>query len=158
MQVVYDIDNDEFNSYFNKTYEPKILITSCDNPHTRTIAFMKVFCFIILAFLSIKKRVNSFHCKALLRIWIPPTIDSAALKISPIYPLNVNNYLPMVDGQNSCQLMCKTNLRNYRYNIGLSSFTNEIFISLFLDIICRLSKIVHISRVFKSAPDLPVFP
>ena len=113
---------------------------------------MKVFCFIILAFLSIKKRVNSFHCKALLRIWIPPTIDSAALKISPIYPLNVNNYLPMVDGENSCQLMCTTNLRNYRYNIGFSSFTHEIFISLFLDIICRLSKIVHISRVFKSVP------
>jgi ribosome production factor 1 len=40
-EVSYDIDNDEFNSYFTKSYEPKILITSCDNPHTRTIAFMK---------------------------------------------------------------------------------------------------------------------
>lgn len=40
-EVNFDIDHDEFNSYFTKTYEPKILITSCDNPHTRTIAFMK---------------------------------------------------------------------------------------------------------------------
>lgn len=40
-EVEYDIGNDEFSGYFAKSYEPKILITSCDNPHTRTIAFMK---------------------------------------------------------------------------------------------------------------------
>jgi len=40
-EVEHDIVNDEFKDYFNKTYEPKVLITSCDNPHTRTIAFIK---------------------------------------------------------------------------------------------------------------------
>lgn len=33
-EVIWDIANDEFKDYFNKSYEPKILITSCDNPHT----------------------------------------------------------------------------------------------------------------------------
>jgi len=40
-EVEHDIVNDEFKDYFDKTYEPKVLITSCDNPHTRTIAFIK---------------------------------------------------------------------------------------------------------------------
>lgn len=40
-EVEHDIVNDEFSSYFAKTYEPKVLITCCDNPHTRTIAFIK---------------------------------------------------------------------------------------------------------------------
>ena len=33
-EVTYDITHDEYESYFSKTYEPKILITSSDNPHT----------------------------------------------------------------------------------------------------------------------------
>ena len=33
-EVQFDITHDEYESYFSKTYEPKILITSSDNPHT----------------------------------------------------------------------------------------------------------------------------
>ena len=33
-EVQFDIAHDEYESYFTKTYEPKILITSSDNPHT----------------------------------------------------------------------------------------------------------------------------
>jgi len=40
-EVEHDISNDEFAEYFAKTYEPKVLITCSDNPHTRTIAFIK---------------------------------------------------------------------------------------------------------------------
>ena len=32
-EVNWDIANDEFKDYFSKSYEPKILITSADNPH-----------------------------------------------------------------------------------------------------------------------------
>jgi len=40
-EVNWDIANDEFKHYFDKTYEPKVLITSADNPHSRTIRFVK---------------------------------------------------------------------------------------------------------------------
>ena len=40
-EVEHDVANDEFSSYFAKTYEPKVLITCSDNPHSKTIAFMK---------------------------------------------------------------------------------------------------------------------
>lgn len=40
-EVQFDITNDEYASYFSKTYEPKILITSSDNPHTKTIHFIR---------------------------------------------------------------------------------------------------------------------
>ena len=33
-EVQWDITNDEFKDYFNKTYEPKVIITSGDNPHS----------------------------------------------------------------------------------------------------------------------------
>ncbi len=33
-EVTWDIDNDEFKDYFGKTYVPKVLITSADNPRT----------------------------------------------------------------------------------------------------------------------------
>jgi ribosome production factor 1 len=33
-EVTWDIANDEFKDYFSKSYEPKILITTGDNPHT----------------------------------------------------------------------------------------------------------------------------
>jgi hypothetical protein len=33
-EVNWDIANDEFKHYFDKTYEPKVLITSADNPHS----------------------------------------------------------------------------------------------------------------------------
>ena len=33
-EVVWDITNDEFREYFGKTYEPKVLLTSADNPHS----------------------------------------------------------------------------------------------------------------------------
>ena len=33
-EVQFDITNDEYQSYFAKTYQPKVLITSSDNPHT----------------------------------------------------------------------------------------------------------------------------
>nr|CAG4644960.1 EOG090X09U6 [Leptodora kindtii] len=40
-EVQFDIAHDEYESYFTKTYEPKILITSSDNPHTKTIRFIR---------------------------------------------------------------------------------------------------------------------
>ena len=40
-ETLWDISNDEYRRYFEKSYEPKVLITSTDNPHSRTIAFMK---------------------------------------------------------------------------------------------------------------------
>jgi len=40
-EVEHDVANDEFASYFAKTYEPKVLITCSDNPHSKTITFMK---------------------------------------------------------------------------------------------------------------------
>lgn len=40
-EVQFDITHDEYESYFSKTYEPKILITSSDNPHTKTIHFIR---------------------------------------------------------------------------------------------------------------------
>lgn len=39
-EIDWDINNDEFKDYFDKTYEPKVIITSTDNPHAvRTILF-----------------------------------------------------------------------------------------------------------------------
>ena len=40
-ETLWDISNDEYRRYFEKSYEPKVLITSTDNPHKRTIAFMQ---------------------------------------------------------------------------------------------------------------------
>jgi len=40
-EVSWDLANDELQSYFSKSYEPKVLITSADNPHSKTIAFIK---------------------------------------------------------------------------------------------------------------------
>jgi len=40
-EVQFDITHDEYEAYFNNTYEPKILITSSDNPHTKTIHFIR---------------------------------------------------------------------------------------------------------------------
>lgn len=40
-EVQFDITNDEYAAYFSNTYEPKILITSSDNPHTKTIHFIR---------------------------------------------------------------------------------------------------------------------
>merc|ERR1719510_1927642 len=40
-EVEQDIVNDEFAEYFSKSYEPKVLITCGDNPHSKTIAFIK---------------------------------------------------------------------------------------------------------------------
>ena len=33
-EITFDITHDEYEAYFSKTYEPKILITSSDNPHS----------------------------------------------------------------------------------------------------------------------------
>ena len=33
-EVKWDIGNDEFKDYFSKSYEPKVLITTGDNPHS----------------------------------------------------------------------------------------------------------------------------
>ena len=40
-EVTWDIANDEFKDYFSKTYEPKVLITSADNPHKVKSSFSK---------------------------------------------------------------------------------------------------------------------
>jgi ribosome production factor 1 len=51
-EVQFDITHDEYESYFTKTYEPKILITSSDNPHTVGLQsfvnnFQTKFCFLL---------------------------------------------------------------------------------------------------------------
>nr|CAG4641037.1 EOG090X09U6 [Eulimnadia texana] len=46
-EVKFDLTHDEFEAYFNKSYEPKVLITSSDNPHTKTIHFVRELCRII---------------------------------------------------------------------------------------------------------------
>lgn len=38
-EVKFDIENDEFAEYYNKQYEPKVLITYADNPHTKSRIF-----------------------------------------------------------------------------------------------------------------------
>ena len=40
-EIEIDESLDEFASYFNKEIEPKILITSSHNPHTKTIKFCR---------------------------------------------------------------------------------------------------------------------
>jgi ribosome production factor 1 len=40
-EVNWDLSNDQFKDYFSKIYEPKVLITSGDNPHSKTISFVK---------------------------------------------------------------------------------------------------------------------
>ncbi|BES87429.1 unnamed protein product [Nesidiocoris tenuis] len=42
-----DLQTDEFSSYFNMEYEPKVLITFCDNPTTKTRIFGVELCRII---------------------------------------------------------------------------------------------------------------
>ncbi len=44
-EVMWDITNDEFREYFGKTYEPKVLLTSADNPHSVSIVLKLVFLF-----------------------------------------------------------------------------------------------------------------
>lgn len=36
-----DLETDEFSDYFNRSYEPKVLISYSDNPHTKTRKFGK---------------------------------------------------------------------------------------------------------------------
>lgn len=58
-EVDWDIANDEFKDYFSKTYEPKILITTADNPHSKTIAFVKELTRIIPNSTPLWRRSNS---------------------------------------------------------------------------------------------------
>ncbi|KAG0718316.1 Ribosome production factor 1 [Chionoecetes opilio] len=46
-ELEHEEANDAFAAYFTKSYEPKILITCSDNPHTKTIAFIRELCRII---------------------------------------------------------------------------------------------------------------
>jgi len=46
-EVTTDMNMDEFSSYFEKSYEPKILMTCGDKPSSRTIKFCKEFASII---------------------------------------------------------------------------------------------------------------
>nr|CAG4648076.1 EOG090X09U6 [Moina brachiata]SVE93134.1 EOG090X09U6 [Moina brachiata] len=40
-EVVFDINHDDYEDYFKKTYEPKVLVTSSDNPHSKTNKFIR---------------------------------------------------------------------------------------------------------------------
>ena len=42
-EVKWDIGNDEFKDYFSKSYEPKVLITTGDNPHSVSQNFENYF-------------------------------------------------------------------------------------------------------------------
>ena len=44
-EINLDIQNDEFRDYFNKSYEPKVLITFSDNPHQVSIYLFICFYF-----------------------------------------------------------------------------------------------------------------
>ena len=54
-EVNWDISNDEFKDYFTKTYEPKVLITTGDNPHS--VSFFTFWPF--EKFREINKKSNS---------------------------------------------------------------------------------------------------
>ena len=41
LELNLEIERDELSSYFQKTYEPKVLITFSDNPHE--VSFIFVF-------------------------------------------------------------------------------------------------------------------
>nr|CAG4644133.1 EOG090X09U6 [Lepidurus arcticus] len=43
-EVQHDITHDEFMTYFDKVYEPKVLVTCSDNPHVRTMHFVRELC------------------------------------------------------------------------------------------------------------------
>jgi len=43
-EVNWDISNDEFKDYFTKTYEPKVLITTGDNPHSVSFIQLLNYC------------------------------------------------------------------------------------------------------------------
>ncbi|KAG9508890.1 Ribosome production factor 1, partial [Fragariocoptes setiger] len=42
-EIQYDIQHDEMESYFKQNQHPKVLITTSDNPHTRTIQLAREF-------------------------------------------------------------------------------------------------------------------
>jgi ribosome production factor 1 len=44
LELNLELERDELSSYFQKTYEPKVLITFSDNPHQ--VSFL-LFCFVI---------------------------------------------------------------------------------------------------------------
>lgn len=46
-ELEHEEANDAYASYFTKSYVPKILVTCSDNPHTKTIAFIRELCRII---------------------------------------------------------------------------------------------------------------
>lgn len=41
VELQKDLETDEFSEYFNRSYEPKVLISYSDNPHTKTRKFGK---------------------------------------------------------------------------------------------------------------------
>ncbi|XP_063227266.1 probable ribosome production factor 1 [Bacillus rossius redtenbacheri] len=43
----YLLAHDEFSSYYNKTYEPRVVVTFSDNPHTKVRRFGRELCRII---------------------------------------------------------------------------------------------------------------
>lgn len=61
-EVTFDITHDEYESYFTKTYEPKILITSSDNPHTVIIMsfVLEIFESFVLLWLYLRKQFDLF--------------------------------------------------------------------------------------------------
>lgn len=43
LELNLELDRDELSSYFQKTYEPKVLITFSDNPHQVNVLVFVVF-------------------------------------------------------------------------------------------------------------------
>nr|XP_045592088.1 probable ribosome production factor 1 [Procambarus clarkii] len=65
-ELEHEEATDAFSSYFTKSYVPKVLVTCSDNPHTKTIAFIRELCRMIpdsqpmwRKRSSIKKMINS---------------------------------------------------------------------------------------------------
>ena len=55
-EVNWDITNDEFKDYFSKSYEPKVLITSGDNPHSVSELNFKILALasVLISFFSVR--------------------------------------------------------------------------------------------------------
>lgn len=85
LEVAHDIQNDEFSNYFEKAYVPKVLITTSDNPSSKTRRFCKELTRII---------PNSF-AKSRSRMSVKKMVKAATVKgFSDIIVINEDQKIP----------------------------------------------------------------
>ena len=95
-EVGWDIENDELADYFKKSYDPKVLITSADNPHSKTIAFIKELTRIIPNSAPFWRKNTSVK-KMVKQVWSPMPLFFICL-------FKTGTTLLVVNGSVSCQL------------------------------------------------------